>query len=151
MIETEDWMNIQVLAKQGLSYAEIARLVERDWRTVKRAVATDIPPRYQRAPRGSKLDPYRRYLDAALARGILRATRLFRELRTQGYPGSYELVKVYVRQCKRTQRQHATGLASRPRGPVQDPMGVREAAFGRQAHHAQSGRHGACPGSQYRP
>jgi transposase len=108
MIATEDWMNMHVLAKQGLSYAEIARLVGRDWRTVKRAVAMDSPPRYQRAPRGSKLDPYRPYLDQAVARGVLRATRLFRELQAQGYPGGYELVKIYVRRYKRAQRQQAT-------------------------------------------
>jgi transposase len=108
MIATEDWMNMHVLAKQGLSYAEIAPLVGRDWRTGKRAVAMDSPPRYQRAPRGSKLDPYRPYLDQAVARGVLRATRLFRELQAQGYPGGYELVKIYVGRYKRAQRQRAT-------------------------------------------
>jgi transposase len=108
MLETEDWMNIHVLWKQGLSYAEIGRLVGRDWRTVKQALRLDRPPRYQRVPRGSKLDPYRPYLDYALGAGQRRATRLFRELQAQGYSGGYELVKVYVRQCKRTQRQQAT-------------------------------------------
>ena len=108
MPETEDWLNIHVLWKQGLSYAEIGRLVGRDWRTVKQALRLDRPPRYQRRPRGSKLDPYRPYLDHALAAGQRRATRLFRELQAQGYPGGDELVKVYVRQCKRAQRQQAT-------------------------------------------
>lgn len=108
MIGTEDWMNMHVLFKQGLSYAEIGRLVGRDWRTVKKALDAESPPRYHRTPRGSKLDPFVPYLDQALASGKLRAKRLFRELRAQGYPGCYELVKVYVRQQKRAQRQQAT-------------------------------------------
>src|SRR5262249_11924386 len=54
------------------------------------------------------LDPYRPYLDHALAAGQRRATRLFRELPAQGDPGGYERVKVYVRQCKRVPRQQAT-------------------------------------------
>jgi transposase len=108
MLDAEDWMNIHVLSKQGFSYTEIGRLIGRDWRTVKRALTIDHPPCYQRAPRGSKLDPFLPYLDQALAVGNRRATRLFRELRAQGYPGGYELVKVYVRRWKRQQRQQAT-------------------------------------------
>jgi transposase len=94
MLEMEDWMNIHVLWKQGLSYAEIGRLIGRDWRTVTQALTRDRPLRYQRASRGSKLDPYRPDLDQGLAAGQRRATRLFREVQAQGYAGGYELVKV---------------------------------------------------------
>jgi IS30 family transposase len=36
VINEEEFTDIRALHREGLSYAEIARLVGRDWRTVKR-------------------------------------------------------------------------------------------------------------------
>jgi hypothetical protein len=36
MIDEEELMDIKALHKQGLTYAEIGRLIGRDWRTDKR-------------------------------------------------------------------------------------------------------------------
>jgi hypothetical protein len=38
-------------------------------------------------------------------------------------------------------QQHATPVAGRPGGPMQDPLLVREAAVQRHSHHAQGSRH----------
>jgi|GEM_PF-2316155 len=101
MVRLEAWMNIHALHKQGLSYPEIGRLTGRDWRTVKEALSRDGVPRYARAVRGSRLDAYTGYVDQALCRGVARASRLYREIKAQGYTGGYELVKCYVREQKR--------------------------------------------------
>jgi len=36
MIDEEVWMDINALHRQGHTYAQIGRMVGRDWRTVKR-------------------------------------------------------------------------------------------------------------------
>ena len=59
MISVEDWAEIRRLHKvEKMSKRAIAtRLgIHRD--TVSRALASDEPPRYQRTPRGSVLDPF---------------------------------------------------------------------------------------------
>ena len=51
-----------------------------------------------RSPRLSKLDPYRRIIEARLAEYPgLSAVRLFDEVQATGYPGGYDQVKRYVR------------------------------------------------------
>ena len=54
-----------------------------------------------RPPVPSKLDPYKAIIDARLAEyPKLTATRLFKEVRDAGYPGSYSQVKRYVRRVR---------------------------------------------------
>ena len=43
----------------GLSIKEIARRSGRDRNTIRRALRSEEPPRYRRAERVSKLDPFR--------------------------------------------------------------------------------------------
>ena len=45
------------MAADGLSQREIARRLGINRRTAPRLVASEAPPRYERAPSGSKLDP----------------------------------------------------------------------------------------------
>jgi len=43
LISEEELMDARALARQGYTYAEIGRLVGRDWRTVKRYLETGGP------------------------------------------------------------------------------------------------------------
>lgn len=46
------------MAADGLSQHEIGRRLGINRRTVKRLLESDEPPRYRRAPAGSKVDPF---------------------------------------------------------------------------------------------
>ena len=49
-----------------------------------------------KAPRASKLDPFKPYLDEHAGDGHGSFTRLFREIRDLGYDGSYSVVRDYL-------------------------------------------------------
>ena len=52
-----EWAQVRAMAADGVSQREIARRLGINRRTVKRLVEADEPPRYERAPAGSMLDP----------------------------------------------------------------------------------------------
>jgi transposase len=55
----EDWAEIRRLRRsEGVSISEIARVVGCSRNTVKAALASEGPPRYERAPAGSRVDEY---------------------------------------------------------------------------------------------
>jgi transposase len=59
VINLDDWAEIRHLFKTGQhSKREIAKLVGVSRGTVERALASDRPPKYQRAPRGSSFDAF---------------------------------------------------------------------------------------------
>ena len=59
MLIVEDWAEIRRLRKsEGVSISEIARLMGCSRNTVKVALASDEPPRYERARSGSLVDAY---------------------------------------------------------------------------------------------
>ncbi len=59
MLIVEDWAEIRRLRRsEGVSISEIARVVGCSRNTVKAALASEGPPRYERAPAGSLVDEY---------------------------------------------------------------------------------------------
>jgi transposase len=59
VLRVEDWAEIRRLRRaEGVSISEIARVVGISRNTVKRALASDGPPRYQRRPTGSVADEF---------------------------------------------------------------------------------------------
>ena len=59
MLIVEDWAEIRRLRRsEGISISEIARVIGCSRNTVKAALASDGPPRYERAPAGSRVDAF---------------------------------------------------------------------------------------------
>jgi transposase len=84
------------LAGQQHSIRAIARELSLSRNTVRKYLRAPGIPRYTpRPPRPSKLDAYRDHVRNRLAAGVENAVVLLRELRAQGYTGSYTILKSY--------------------------------------------------------
>src|SRR5437764_4747491 len=95
-------MDIRALSRQGYTYAEIGRLLGRDWRTVKRYLEEGAQPVYRRKRMASKLDEFKPLIDQWLAKEPrLLATRVHQDLvRDYGVEGSYNTVRRYVERSR---------------------------------------------------
>ena len=100
MITLEDWVMIKHMHKQGVPKSRIARELELSRETVRKAISEDEHPSGKRQPRSSILDPYKEYINQRLEKYDLTATRILREIQERGYPGSYTVVKRFVRELK---------------------------------------------------
>lgn len=102
-------MDINALRRQGLTYAEIGRIVGRDWRTVKRYAEEGAKPEYRRKRAPSKLDDLKPVIDQWLAaHPAWTAKRIHQDLtRDYGFSGSYQTVRRYVERSRPRRRQEA--------------------------------------------
>jgi len=91
MLTGEEVMEIRVLYRQGISIRGIARTTGISRNVVRRYLRSPEAPRYRRrAPRVSKLDPFKRYVAERLraaAPSRIPATALLIELKARGYQG----------------------------------------------------------------
>jgi len=103
MVRQERWEELRRLWQQErLSIAELARRFELDRKTVRRCLRDPAWRPYQRpAPAATLLTMHAEYLRARAPQVRYSAQILFQELRQQGYRGSYETVKRFVRPCGR--------------------------------------------------
>lgn len=102
VITEEELMDIRALKRQGYTYAEIGRMVGRDWRTVKRYVEEGAQPVYRRKRMPSQLDPFKPLIDQWLAaQPKLLSTRVHQDLvRDYGFTGGYDTVRRYVERSR---------------------------------------------------
>jgi transposase len=100
MITLEDWVMIKHLHKEGVPKSRIAEELGLDRRTVDKAIDEDKPPQQERQSRSSILDPYKDYVKQRIDKYDLTSTRVLREIKERGYPGSYTILKDYIRELK---------------------------------------------------
>jgi transposase len=104
MLKLEGVMEIRILQQQGLSIRAIARQLGVSRNTVREYLRSDKPPAYSpREKRGSKLDPYKAYIQERVQSARpnwIPGTVIDREIRDLGYQGSIRLVRYYLAELK---------------------------------------------------
>ena len=102
MVGVEQWAEIRRMHRvERLSVREISRRTGLHRKTVRRALSSDVPPRYSRPPAASKLDPFKDWICEQLREDpTIRSLRL-RELATElGYAGGKTIFDDYVREVR---------------------------------------------------
>ncbi len=95
MISAIDWSEIQVLARRdGLSQREIARRLGISRGTVKRALAAERPPKYERAAAPTSFDPFETRVLALLRDHPLMPVTVIAE--RVGWPGGASTLRRHV-------------------------------------------------------
>ncbi len=90
------------LSTQGWSLRAIARAMHLNRHTVHEYLASDCAPILRpRAPKPSKLDPYRAYIHERWDEGCHDAAVLLAELRQRGYGGGHSILRAYVAPLRR--------------------------------------------------
>ena len=94
----EDWAEVQRLFhREGLTKRAIARRLGMSRTTVIRLLGSREAPRYQRAPRGSLVDPFADEIAAMLdTEADAPATVILERLRRSGYPGGISILKEHL-------------------------------------------------------
>jgi transposase len=102
MLDVEQWAEIRRMHKvEGLSIREIARRTGRDRNTVRAALRSEGPPRYRRAPRPSKLDPFKEQIHRLLKDdATLPGKRIREEIEEDGYAGGKTILDDYLREVR---------------------------------------------------
>jgi transposase len=109
MLRVEDRYMIRELDRKGMSISEIARLTGYDRKTVRRVLKEPlVPVSKPRRARTRKIDPYVKHLEARIEEGVLNASKLYTEIRAQGYTGSSSQVRVFVHPYREPREGKAT-------------------------------------------
>ncbi len=102
MVGVEQWAEIRrlVLVEQR-SQRQVAKSLGLARDTVARALASDVPPRYQRGPGVSKLDPFKEWICEQLrADPSIQSLRLREMAGELGYAGGKSIFDDYVREVR---------------------------------------------------
>src|SRR6266540_4933483 len=102
VVGVEQWAEIRRLYfVKRLSIKEIVRRTGHGRNTIRRALRSGAPPRYRRAPRPSKVDPFRDEVHRLLRSDPRLPGKRVRELlEEQGYPGGKTILDDYLREVR---------------------------------------------------
>jgi transposase len=102
MVGVERWAEIRrAHFVEGVGIRALARRTGLDRKTIRRALRADGPPRYERGPVASKLDPHKEEIHRLLrADPRLPATRIRELLAEAGYQGGRTILDVYLREVR---------------------------------------------------
>jgi transposase len=102
LVDVEQWAEIRRMHfVGGVSIKEIARRTGRDRNTVRRALRSAQPPRYERRPGPSKLDPFKEEIHRLLGEDPKLPGQRIRELiEPLGYRGGKTILDDYLREVR---------------------------------------------------
>jgi len=102
MVGVEQWAEIRrAHFIEGVSIRELARRTGRDRQTIRRALRSDAPPRYERGPVASKLEPHKEEVHRLLrAEPRIPAARIRELIADQGYVGGRTILEAYLREVR---------------------------------------------------
>jgi transposase len=102
VVSVEQWAEVRRLHfVRGLSIREIHRCTGLHRDTIRRAISRDKPPRYERAPAGSKLDPFKDEIHRLLRDDPTLPGQRVRELIAElGFDGGKTIVDDYLREVR---------------------------------------------------
>jgi transposase len=102
VIGVQQWAEIRRMKfVDGLSIHEIQRRTGLHRKTIRRALESDEPPRYERPPRPSKLDPFREEIRRLLREDPRIPAKRIRELIEElGYEGGKSILDDHVRELR---------------------------------------------------
>jgi transposase len=152
MIGFDLWTEIHARARRGAAKQKMARELGVDRKTVRRLLAQERPMPYQRTvTRPSMVKPYLDYIQHRVMAVDYNAYRIFQELKSQGYLGGYEMVKLAVRplRAERNRLAQATlRFETAPGRQAQVDWGSSWASIGGQRVRVQLGESlfGPCAG-----
>ena len=89
MVGVQQWAEVRRMHRvERLSIREISKRTGLHRKTIRRALAAQVPPTYSRPAGGSKLDPFREWICEQLAADPTIQSLRLRELATElGYAG----------------------------------------------------------------
>jgi transposase len=109
MIDKEDFMEIKAQHKRGVYKKDIAQSLGVSPRTVSRALEREGPPAGKRPnARGSKLDPYKEFINSELKGGVWNATVILYKIRKMGYDGGATVLREYIKPKRSLRKSKAT-------------------------------------------
>jgi transposase len=102
VVGVEQWAEIRRMHRvERVSIREISRRMGMHRRTIRRALASDEPPRYVRRPSSSKLDPLKGWIEDQLRADPRIPSQRLRELAVElGYAGGKTIFDDYVREVR---------------------------------------------------
>jgi transposase len=102
VVGVEQWAEIRrMLFVQRLSIKDICGRTGRSRATIRRALRSDRPPRYQRAPAASKLESHKEEIHHLLrAEPHLPAKRVRELIAEAGYAGGRTILEEYLREVR---------------------------------------------------
>ena len=102
MVDVEQWAEVRRLFfVRGLSQREIHRRTGLHRDTIRNAINSQTPPKYERAPSGSKLDPFKEEIHRLLKADPKLPGQRVRELITPlGFDGGKTIVDDYLREVR---------------------------------------------------
>jgi transposase len=102
VLEVRRWAEIRRMKEvDGLSIREIAKRTGHDRNTVRRALRREGPPRYERPPRPSKLDPFKDEIHRLLQQDpSIPGKRVLELLWELGFTGAKTILDDYLREVR---------------------------------------------------
>jgi len=102
VVGVEQWAEVRRLYRvEGVSIRQISLRTGLHRKTIRRALAASVPPRYERQPGGSKVDPFKDWICEQLQADPRIQSQRLREMATDiGYEGGRSIFDDYVREVR---------------------------------------------------